>query len=255
MYKILARLTKEEFITKAKKVHGDKYDYSLVEYKGSQINVKIICRRCGEIFEQRPGDHINKKYGCKKCGIKHSAKLRAELQKKSTEQFITEATSLLGNTFDYSKVNYVNNKTDIEIICKKHGVFWQRPDHHLRDFCGCPKCKASGPEQVIINYLDNNKIIYDFQKSFKECKSINKLPFDFYIPSINLLIEYQGEEHYKPMRFNKSNLEYRQKCDKIKKDFALNNGFNFLEIPYWENKNMINIIGETIADIKKSIKR
>ena len=57
------------------------------------------------------------------------------------------------------------------------------------------------------------------------------------------------------MRFNKSNLEYRQKCDKIKKDFALNNGFNFLEIPYWENKNMINIIGETIADIKKSIKR
>ena len=247
------KLTIEQFIEKAKLIHGDKYDYSLVEYKGSQINVKIICRKCGEIFNQRPGDHINKKYGCPKCNRKHSAKLRAELQKKPTEQFIEEAEKALGNTFDYSKVNYINNKTDIEIICKMHGSFWQRPDHHLKDFCGCPKCKASGPEQVIISYLDSNNINYEFQKSFKKCKFIKELPFDFYIPCVNLLIEYQGEQHYKEMRFDGSNLTYRQKCDKIKKDFALNNGFNFLEIPYWKNKNMLNIIGETIADIKKSI--
>lgn len=245
------KLTTEQFIEKAKMVHGDKYDYSLVEYKGSQINIKIKCNKCGNIFSQRPVDHINKKYGCNKCGRKNSARLKAEMYKKSTEQFVKEAVQLLGNVFDYSKVEYINNKTNIEIICKKHGSFWQRPDHHLKDFCGCPKCKASGPEQVIINYLDKNKISYDFQKTFNECKSIKELPFDFYLKDYNLLIEYQGEQHYKKMRFEKFDLTYRQKCDKIKKEFALNNNFNFLEIPYWENKNIFNIIGEAIENIKK----
>ena len=66
------------------------------------------------------------------------------------------------------------------------------------------------------------------------------------MPSNNLLIEYQGEQHYKGMRFDDFDLTYRQKCDKIKKDFALSNGFNFLEIPYWENKNIRNILDENI---------
>ena len=238
--------TTESFIEKAKKVHGDKYDYSMVNYINSSTKVKIICRQCGKIFEQRPCDHINKKYGCPECGKKRRGKLIAKKTRKTTEQYVEEAIALLGNTFDYSRVNYVNNKTNIEIICKKHGSFWQRPDHHLKDFVGCPKCRASGPEQVIINYLDSNKIEYDFQKTFEECKSIKELPFDFYIPNINLLIEYQGEQHYKEMRFEGTDLAYRQKCDKLKKDFAISKGFDFLEIPYWENKNIRKILDENI---------
>ena len=238
--------TREEFIEKAKIIHGNKYDYSQVVYVNSLTNVKILCKECGNIFKQRPGDHINKKYGCPKCGRKHVGKVLADLQKKTTEQFITEAIELFGNTFDYSKVKYINNKTPVEIICKKHGTFWQRPDPHLKDLCGYPKCNASGPEQIIINYLDNKRIEYRFQKTFKECRSVKKLPFDFYVPSNNLLIEYQGEQYYKGMRFDDFDLTYRQKCDKIKKDFALSNGFNFLEIPYWENKNIRNILDENI---------
>lgn len=209
------RLTKEEFIERAKLTHGDKYDYNLVEYKNNRTKVKIKCDEHG-IFLTKPNTLLSGSR-CPTCGREHSAKIRAKLQKKSTEQFIEEVEKALGNTFDYSKVNYINNKTNIEIICKRHGSFWQRPDHHVKDFCGCPKCNASGPEQVIINYLDSNNINYEFQKTFKKCKFIKELPFDFYIPDANLLIEYQDEQHYKKMRFEGSDLTRRQKYDKIKK--------------------------------------
>ena len=109
-------LTKRDFISKAVKVHGNKFDYSKVYYENSYTEVCIICPSHGE-FWQRPKDHIYDKHGCQSCG---GTKL------KSKDQFIQDATKVHGDRFDYSKVEYKNNKTNVIIICSIHGEFMGR---------------------------------------------------------------------------------------------------------------------------------
>ena len=123
-------MKKEKFIEKANNKHGDKYDYSKVEYKNAHTKVCIICKEHGE-FWQTPSNHLAG-HGCQKCKtdkvINHN--------KLSTEIFIEKCKKLHGDKYDYSKVNYINNYTKVCIICPKHGEFWQIPSDHLRG-CGC----------------------------------------------------------------------------------------------------------------------
>jgi hypothetical protein len=130
------KLTREEFVEKARKVHGDKYDYSKVDYQGSHIKICIICPIHGE-FWQTPNDHL-RGYGCKLCGIS----VRSKNKTSTTKKFIKKAKEIHGNKYDYSKVEYVNNKTKVCIVCLEHGEFWQTPKEHLRNK-GCPKCNKS----------------------------------------------------------------------------------------------------------------
>lgn len=124
-----AKLTTEQFIAQAKIVHGDTYDYSELIYKGSKAKVEIICRKHGS-FWQETGSHI-KGRGCSKCA--------REASRLTAKEFITNAQTVHGNTYDYSNAVYTTAKTKVEIKCKIHGSFWQTPDAHVRR-CGCPKC-------------------------------------------------------------------------------------------------------------------
>lgn len=128
------RKTTEEFINEAKLVHGDKYDYSRVEYKNNKVKVEIICQIHGS-FWIRPENHL-KGQGCRKCGII----FRTNKLRKSIDEFIEESNLLHCNKYDYSKVEYVDINTKVCIGCPEHGEFWQTPSHHLRGH-GCPKCK------------------------------------------------------------------------------------------------------------------
>lgn len=123
------KLTKKEFIERARKIHGDKYDYSKTEYINNSTKVKIICPIHGE-FEQSPTSHIDRGSGCLICGGK---------KKLNTDDFISKARNIHGNKYDYSKVEYINNRIKVEIICPKHGEFEQSPSHHL-DGQDCRKC-------------------------------------------------------------------------------------------------------------------
>ena len=125
------KLTTEEFIERARKVHGDKYDYSKVEYVNNSIKVCIICPEHGE-FWQTPDCHMHKQ-GCPKC---------AGTKKLTTEEFIERARKIHGDKYDYSKVEYVNSKTKVCIICPVHGEFWMTPNMHLYGQ-ECPKCSYS----------------------------------------------------------------------------------------------------------------
>lgn len=129
----MSKLLTEEFIKKARAVHGDKYDYSKVKYVNSTTRVCIICPEHGE-FWQKPNIHLQKK-GCLKCGRQRTAQFHS----KSLEQFLQEAKIVHGNKYDYSKVKYVNYQTRITIICPVHGEFYQSPTSHLQGN-GCPKC-------------------------------------------------------------------------------------------------------------------
>ena len=121
--------SKEEFIKKTRKVHGDKYDYSKVNYVNNYTKVCIICHEHGE-FWQTPSAHLRGQ-GCPKC--------KSKKQTCTTDEFIAKAKKIHGDKYDYSKVNYLNRKTKVCIICPDHGEFWQTPNHHLSG-CGCPKC-------------------------------------------------------------------------------------------------------------------
>ena len=110
------KLTKEEFIERSRAIHGDKYDYSLVEYRGKDIKVKIICPIHG-VFEQTPNNHMHGA-GCYKCG-------RDTVSKKTRytkEDFIRVANEKHNNKYDYSLVDYVNSQCKVKIICPVHGV-------------------------------------------------------------------------------------------------------------------------------------
>ena len=230
------RKTKDEFIREARKVHGDKYDYSKVKYKNANTNIIIICPIHGD-FPQTPNQHLN--YGCKKCGF-----IKTGLSRRSNKEiFIKKARKLHGDKYDYSKVNYVNERTEIIIICPIHSDFPQTPHNHLGGQ-GCPKCNDNFKGEITIeNYLMKNNIKFEAQKRFKDCKDKRPLPFDFYIPYYNLCIEFDGEGHFQTIKRSKrmtkeqteENLKLVQKHDKIKTDYCKNNGINLLRIKYDEN--------------------
>ena len=138
------KLTKEEFIKKAREKHGDKYDYSNVDYKYNKTKVCIICPEHGE-FWQAPHHHT-KGQGCPKCKGEATSK-RCRL---SLSDFIKKSIEKHGNKYNYDKVKYENNSTKVCIICHEHGIFYQTPHGHLKGQ-GCPKCG-----QIVRN--DSNRL-------------------------------------------------------------------------------------------------
>lgn len=131
--------TTETFIKRAKEVHGDKYDYSKVDYINSATKVCIICPEHGE-FWQTPAIHLQN-HGCKKCGEYNSNYLSAANKKSSGGgRFIKLATEKHKGRFDYSKVKYVDYDTPVEIICPEHGPFYQSPKNHYKGDVCCPLC-------------------------------------------------------------------------------------------------------------------
>ena len=182
-------LTTEKFIEKAKKVHGDKYDYSKVEYINSETKVCIICPEHGP-FWQTPHGHL-KGNNCPNCN------------KLSQEEFINRSNKIHHNKYDYSKVEYKNIRTKVCIICPEHGPFWQTPKEHMNGR-GCSKCytgRNSKISQKIEYKLKELNVKYEKEKTFDWLKNDANLYLDFYLPEYNVVIECQGIQHFKPIDF------------------------------------------------------
>lgn len=228
------KLNTEKFIKKANERYGEgTYNYSKVEYIDAKTDVIIICPKHGE-FTQTPSNHL-KGEKCRGCSNEKLANER----RKPLENFINESNEIHGiGTYDYSKVNYVNSRTEVIIICPKHGEFFQKPNKHLSGQ-GCPKCKNNYKGEIAIrNFLIKNKIKFEEQKRFDDCRDSNSLPFDFYLPQYNLCIEYDGIQHFKPIKRSYKmtdkevieNFKYVQKHDQIKNDYCKNNGIILIRL-------------------------
>ena len=131
----MIKLTTENFIERANKIHGNKYDYSKVKYVNNSTKICIICPEHGE-FWQTPSNHLAGK-GCIKCRHVKVGNIR----RKTLKSFIDEAKSIHGNKYDYSKMDYITAEKKVCIICPEHGEFWQNPSSHLNG-AGCPKCNG-----------------------------------------------------------------------------------------------------------------
>ena len=158
---------------------------------------------------------------------------------EKTKKFIRKALRKHGDRYDYSNVIYIKSDVKVEIICrvKTHKPFSQTPHQHISRGQGCPKCNSSKGEVVVRNWLIKNKIEFEEQKRFDDCRDKRKLPFDFYLPRYNLCIEYDGEQHFNAHSFNckkeskkqrLENLKKLQSHDQIKNNYCKSHNINLL---------------------------
>lgn len=180
----VAHMTTSVFVERVKSKHGDKYDYSKVDYVNTTTAVTIICPIHGE-FEQLARIHLAGS-GCTKCSNEQISIDRFD----DTDSFIEKVKLTHGDKYDYSKVEYTGSKDVITIICPDHGEFIQIPNNHQQSQ-GCPKCSGSGPskaEQMIFELCQSN--VPDMEQSNRT--AIAPYELDIYSPSLQLAIEYNG---------------------------------------------------------------
>jgi len=243
-------LTTEEFIEKAKKVHGDKYDYSKLVYIDRWTKVKIICPIHGE-FKQAPYAHLNGS-GCRKCGTE----ITINLKRSNTQKFIERAKAIHGDKYDYSKAVYVNNRVKVIIVCPIHGEFEQAPNNHIEGQ-GCPICNASKGELAIKDILNECGIKYVQQYIIPNLVCF--LRYDFYLPELNTLIEFHGIQHYKYIPFFHRNGEDDFLKQKNRDDIVRSNArqfkyryleFNYTQLKYMTKDKFKNLIIEKLNNFK-----
>ena len=179
----------ENFIQQSKLVHGNKYDYSLVDYKNAHTPVTIICPIHGP-FQQSPNSH-RKGIQCTKCGKESSIKNRTY----SLDDFIKFARQVHGNKYDYSKSNYVNTTKKIAIICPIHGLFTQSPASHLNSL-GCQKCadeqRANAQRKTNDEFVKMANTVHGFKYDYSKSDYVN------YQTKVTIICKKHGEFEQTP---------------------------------------------------------
>ena len=166
-----------------------------------------------------------------------------------TTEEIKQKILAVNNKVDVSYVKYTGIFNKIKLKCKVCNKFWDAiPNNILHNFHGCPHCNESRGERKISKFLKDNGIKFTPQKKFKELKHKKQLRCDFYIKKYNLIIEYNGEQHYDRDAFGKTFEEFliQKHRDWLKRDYAKKHGINFLVIPYWEFDNIEKILTEVL---------
>ena len=238
----------ERFINSGNKIHNNKYDYSQVVITDKKF--KIGCPDHG-IFLQSNTGHITNKSGCPQCGYNSNGQ-KKQLGK---DAFVEKANATHNNRYTYNNVVYYGAHKKVDVTCTTHGDFAITPANHWSNGVGCPSCFNSNPskgEVKIYNWLTEHNINFEFQKTFPDLyyKSKNgRLKYDFYIPHLRLLVEFDGEYHHNPISFSKlisgeDQLLLTQIRDNLKTEYAKNNNYRLLRIRYDDN----------IVDILNSLK-
>ena len=292
---------KESFIQQSKKIHGDKYDYSKVDYIKSLQPVTIVCPEHGE-FTQRPSEHLQGS-GCPECArlllrrpkltqdeaLNNLKKVRGESYDYSKmvyngnnkpitlicrehgefsiiysnavdcrtrelcpyccnhshfvdeNHFIAKSIKTHGEKYDYSNVSFKNMKDGkVCIVCPIHGEFWQTPSSHVRGY-GCRACgqftkSGSIGEMEVSELLKRWGFMYETQKAYpSKTNPSGFLYVDFYIPSLNTVIEYNGEQHYRKVGIWEERFEKQQARDEELRQYCKDNGIKLIEIRYDED--------------------
>jgi hypothetical protein len=227
------RKTTEDFINESMLIHGDKYDYSLVEYKNNLTEVTIGCRSHGT-FSQYPNAHLSGAI-CRECSIENMF--------SNTEDFIRKSMDLDEHKYKYDRCSYIRNDIPVELFCTTcNEYFKQTPKNHLRGKGHSKCCKYSSKgENEVGKYLDDNNIDYIKEKKFDD---LGLKRFDFYLPNLNMCVEYDGIFHFEAFDFNggEETLIKTQEYDMIKNQYCEDNNIKLLRIPYWDFDNIKSIL-------------
>lgn len=205
------------------KYNSEKYE--LIEFESCH-KVTVKCKICGAI-RTTTADNIYR-YGCPNCSLIKGS----QVQRLTKEQFINNSIKVHGTFYDYSKAEVIDYNTKVCIICPKHGEFWQSPRKHYGDKCGCPKCASSHGERLICQILNDLNINYQYQVKIKNPYNDNNFIIDFKID--NIIIEYNGQQHYTPVEHFGGELRFQQQKqrDEYLKRYCEDYNIKLLEIPY-----------------------
>lgn len=209
--------------------------------KGKGCIVKYRCRNHPEegVISQ-PWDKVKRLVvGCNKCFGR----------KRNLEEFLS--------TFENHPDIIISGEYKglyelLDCECRKCGYTWKTSAASLKIGSGCPRCKSSHGEIEICKFLDKNNIPYFREFKFEDCVNVFKLPFDFFLPNHNMVIEYDGEQHYRPVAFGgrKIGMEKRFiQCkfrDSLKNDYCIKNNIKLVRIPYWDRENINEILTREI---------
>lgn len=316
----VAKLTEERFLKRAHEKFGNRFDYSLVNYINSDVEIKIRCNSCGTIFPQTPNNHLQSlQGGCPTCRYKYVA----DAEKIPFDEFVKRARKAHGDKYAYHEETYTDISSKTTITCKKHGDFeqyaithvngcgcdkcaneaigkslmlntdifrqrvkerygdrfdltdtvykgWdenvtikcntcgeyfeQRPNNFLRG-SGCPNCNLSYGETKIKFFLEDCNI--DFKQHYALPNedlfcSNKKLFVDFFLPDLNTIIEFNGDQHYRPVEIwgGKEQFEKQQRRDNAVRSYCEEHKITLIEIPYKDMANIENILSKEL-NIKK----
>lgn len=229
------RKTHDDFIKEMSNINPNIRITSL--YINDRTKVKCECLIDGHIWEATPRSLLNRK-GCPKC----SNHIR-----KTHEDFLYELSNINSDIEILSK--YEHYERNVLCRCKICGHSWNATPHNLLHGTGCPVCRTSKGEKRIIKYLRINDIPFEWQKAFDGLLGVGgkNLSYDFYLPDHNLLIEYQGNFHDGTITGSyKKDFDFERQIehDVRKKNYALKNGYNFLEIWYKDYSNIESKLNE-----------
>lgn len=220
----------ENLVTRARKIHGDKYDYSLAEELPkitALTSIMIKCNVCNHTFPQVVNDHINDACGCTKC---------SGHWRYNYENLIIRAREVHGDKYDYSaSANLPLIESSMRILIKCNICdykFLQFVDHHINKSCGCPKCKMSKGEILVDKYLTNGDFEFEIQYILP---TLSRKKFDFAIHDYKYIIEYDGVQHFDYNDFFHGNIDgynYQLSKDVDKSIEALKQGYTLIRISY-----------------------
>ena len=231
------RMGKEEFCKRIQALNPNLL--VIGDYVKNNVPIECKCLICGNIFYSAPSNLLGRNGRCPKCSRKALT--------KTQEDFVSEVKQK--SPFIKIIGEYINNSERVLCECEKCGHQWSPKATLLLQGKGCPKCKYSKGERQIESFLIDNNINFIAQYTFDDCKDINRLPFDFYIPDYNMLIEYDGKQHYQEIKgWEGSNLEFTQKHDLIKTEYCCNHNIELLRIPYWDYKNIEQILTQKLIN-------
>jgi len=241
------KLTTEIFIKKAKLIHGDRYDYSLVNFVNHRTKVRIICKEHGE-FSQIPNSHL---YGanCPDCsGVK----------KYTNETFIKKSKNIHNDKYNYSLVNYINNDTKVKIICPIHGIFEQVPSSHLIGR-GCKRCaciKTNENVKISIsdfikrsNIIHNNKFDYSLIITLNNVNDKVKIICPIHGIFEQVPAAHLGGYGCKECRNNNFKLGKEQFIKNV--NITHNNKYDYSLVNYINNKTHVIIICPIHGEFKQ----
>lgn len=189
---------------------------------------------------------------CPRCNYDNASE-RYRLSPDEVEQRVADLGGKLLN-----KQDYINRtKRNLIIECAYCGTPFTTSLVLFTQHGGqvCPNCKdvESIGERKIRIYLESNDIKFEQEKWFSDCRDIKPLPFDFYLPDYNMIIEFDGEQHFKQGHFTHSHLSYTQAHDVIKNEYCKNNNIKLIRIPYWDMNNIETILNNEFLISHKDI--
>ena len=221
-------------------------------FTGVHKSIKVKCKICGHEWSPMAYSLLEPHNcgGCKQCYILKRT--------KTTNQFVKE----LKQQNPYVKLigEYVNSYTKALFKCYgcRQQCEWLTTPSIVLSGGKSPTCHSSNGEIRIMRFLQSNNIEFKKEYKFQDCKNINLLPFDFYLPKYNICIEYDGEQHYRPINFGgcsneKAMKSFQSTCinDNIKNQYCVNHNINLLRIPYYDCKNIEQILFDYLQKYKE----